>query len=154
MAAAGASRSGAAGGASVPPQPRGGREAHRPNISDVYAGGARGGDGDGGGDGAGGIVNGSGQTIGAKEESGEAVAAAAAARGGGTRLAVPNLRGDDVFSSNSHGGGTGAGAGIMSPLVVSRAKRLLAGVANMDESADVRKLAEQALATFGGARAS
>ncbi|CAN0425826.1 unnamed protein product [Pylaiella littoralis] len=47
-----------------------------------------------------------------------------------------------------NGGGTKAD--IMSPAVVSRAKRLLVGVSNIDESVHVRKLAEQALAALGG----
>lgn len=47
--------------------------------------------------------------------------------------------------------GEGAGtAGILSPAVVSRAKHLLVGVSNIDESADVRRLAAQALAALGG----
>ncbi|CAM9245283.1 unnamed protein product [Laminaria digitata] len=42
-----------------------------------------------------------------------------------------------------HGGG--GDGGMMSPLVLSRAKRLLEGVSNIDESADARRLAAEAL---------
>lgn len=135
----------------MPPQPRGGRDASRPAISDVYAGGGRvgcrSGDDDSVEVGTGGTADGTGRTIGVSEESGATAAAA-----GGSRFIVPSLRGDDVVSNNSNG--SVAGAGIMSPAVVSRAKRLLAGVSNMDESADVRRLAGQALEALGGARAS
>lgn len=39
---------------------------------------------------------------------------------------------------------------IMSPSTVSRAKRLLRGVANVDTSSEARKLAAEALSAFGG----
>lgn len=42
------------------------------------------------------------------------------------------------------------GRSVLSPAVMSRAKRLLIGLSNIDESAEVRKLASQALVALGG----
>lgn len=57
-----------------------------------------------------------------------------------------NTRVTSSLGSGRKGEGT---RGIVSPAVVSRAKRLLLGVSNMDESLEARKLAAQALATLG-----
>lgn len=48
-------------------------------------------------------------------------------------------------------GGVGGVRGAMSPEVLSRAKRLLLGISNMDKSVEARKLAEQALHAFNSA---
>lgn len=48
-------------------------------------------------------------------------------------------------------GGVAGARGIMSPEVLSKAKRLLLGISNMDKSVEARKLAEQALHAFNSA---
>ncbi|CBJ48881.1 expressed unknown protein [Ectocarpus siliculosus] len=52
------------------------------------------------------------------------------------------------------GAGASTGGSVLSPAVMSRAKRLLIGLSNIDESAEVRKLASQALAALGGSSTS
>lgn len=61
---------------------------------------------------------------------------------------------DDRHAGAGGGGGAIRPAEILSPAVLSRARRLLVGVSNIDESADVRRLAAQALAALGGTSAS
>lgn len=56
--------------------------------------------------------------------------------GGGGFIATPQ---------EARGGGD---AEIMSPAVVSRARRLLLGVSNIDKSVDARRLAAEALASL------
>eukprot|EP00752_Nemacystus_decipiens_P012958 g11467.t1 len=83
--------------------------------------------------------------------------------GGGSGLRVIGLPegrrrrpgSNDVHVRGAGRGAAGGGAaGILSPAVVSRAKRLLVGVSNIDESADARRLAAQALSALGGAPGS
>ncbi|CAM9892137.1 unnamed protein product [Ectocarpus sp. 13 AM-2016] len=70
-------------------------------------------------------------------------------------LMMPDRR-SDKSTTLATGAGVGASTGgsVLSPAVMSRAKRLLIGLANIDESAEVRKLASQALAALGGSATS
>lgn len=70
--------------------------------------------------------------------------------GGGSEPRVLELRARQHVGHGGDRAGAGAGAaGILSPAVVSRAKRMLVGISNIDESADARRLAAQALAALG-----
>lgn len=77
-------------------------------------------------------------------------AAGASPSGAATGASSPSPFRDKLETKATFPTGGGTKADIMSPAVVSRAKRLLVGVSNIDESADVRKLAAQALAALEG----
>lgn len=124
------------------------REPPEPLVSGLGAGGSSGS--------SGGSVGSGGTAIGAVGEGGGFGQSARGGRGGSEPQVVLGRQGrrrqrpghDGSRAGGGEGGGT---AGILSPAVVSRAKRLLVGVANIDESADVRRLAAQALSALGGA---
>ena len=128
------------------------REPPEPLVSGLGAGGSSGS--------SGGSVGSGGTAIGAVGEGGGFGQSARGGRGGSGSGSEPQVllgrqgrrRRRPGRDGSRAGGGEGGGtAGILSPAVVSRAKRLLVGVANIDESADVRRLAAQALSALGGA---
>ncbi|CAM9380716.1 unnamed protein product [Ectocarpus sp. 8 AP-2014] len=70
-------------------------------------------------------------------------------------LMVPDRHSDKSATlATAAGAAASTGRSVLSPAVMSRAKRLLIGLSNIDESAEVRKLASQALAALGGSSTS
>lgn len=71
---------------------------------------------------------------------------------GGDSVVVPGITaiGDGALVRPGDQGGGAGGQIIISPGVMSRAKRLLRGAANMDTSSDARELAGRALEAIGG----
>ncbi|CAB1112970.1 unnamed protein product [Ectocarpus sp. CCAP 1310/34] len=67
-------------------------------------------------------------------------------------LMMPDRQSDKSTGTLATAAGAGASTGrsVLSPAVMSRAKRLLIGLSNIDESAEARKLASQALVALGG----
>ncbi|CAM9341174.1 unnamed protein product [Ectocarpus sp. 4 AP-2014] len=70
-------------------------------------------------------------------------------------LMTPDRHSDKSATlATAAGAGASTGRSVLSPAVMSRAKRLLIGLSNIDESAEIRKLASQALAALGGSATS
>lgn len=68
----------------------------------------------------------------------------------GKTFMMPDRHSDRGTTLASAAAAASTGRSVLSPVVMSRAKRLLIGLSNIDESAEVRKLASQALTALGG----